>query len=124
MAKLSGLFTSSAETCDAAIKSSLKTHYYRNDHTKIIECIKDMGRQLKGMKWIHINQKQTEITFEYRNGLFINDIVVTVFRVTPIQHAIDIYSSSRSRLPDFGANEKLISQIYRYLDSQLQMMNR
>lgn len=119
MARLTDLFSSSAETGEQPKQAKLKTRYYRNDQKQIVDAVESIGKQLSGFKLIHKNQSETEITFMNRSGPFTLDVVVTVFRITPIQFAIDIYSASRSRLPDFGASEKTILKIYDYLDSKL-----
>ncbi|MDB5085586.1 MAG: hypothetical protein JWN30_2472 [Bacilli bacterium] len=119
MAMLDRLFASSAETGDSPKKGSLKTHYYRNDVRKIIESIEKMAKEIPGLKLIHVNQSQTEVSLEYRGKPFIFDVVLTLFKVNPIQHSIDIYASSRARFADFGGSEKLILKLYHYLDKNL-----
>jgi hypothetical protein len=47
------------------------------------------------------------------------DITVTLFSVTPLKTAIDIYSASRGSLGDLGSNYRTILEIYRTLDKKL-----
>ncbi|UHA72602.1 DUF1499 domain-containing protein [Paenibacillus sp. 481] len=117
---LVGIVRSYESTGDRAKDPQLKTHYYQLTRDKAWEEITSSLKKIQGYKVLHEVASVGEITMEKRTftGRTM-DITVSVIQVSPSKAAVDIYSASRGGLGDFGANYRVVKDLYAVLDKKL-----
>lgn len=117
---LVGLIRSHETTGESAKEPELKTKHYKLPKDKLWEEVISMLKKLKGYVILHEVQNVGEIVVEKRTALGrTQDITLTLFRITPLESAVDIYSASRGSLGDLGSNYRTIIEIYKHLDKRL-----
>lgn len=117
---LVGIVRSFESSGDRAKDPKLKTHYYQMSREKAWGEVTSTLKKIQGYKVLHEVPSVGEITLEKRTmtGRTM-DITVSVINVGPNKTAIDIYSASRGGLGDFGANYRVILDLYAILDKKL-----
>ncbi|MCM3291469.1 DUF1499 domain-containing protein [Paenibacillus sp. MER 180] len=117
---LVGIVRSFESSGDRAKDPKLKTHYYQMSREKAWGEATSTLKKIQGYKVLHEVSSVGEITLEKRTmtGRTM-DITVSVINVGPNKTAIDIYSASRGGLGDFGANYRVILDLYAILDKKL-----
>ncbi|EJW17681.1 DUF1499 domain-containing protein [Paenibacillus alvei] len=117
---LVGIVRSFESSGDRAKDPKLKTHYYQMSREKAWGEVTSTLKKIQGYKVLHEVSSVGEITLEKRTmtGRTM-DITVSVINVGPNKTAIDIYSASRGGLGDFGANYRVILDLYAILDKKL-----
>lgn len=117
---LVGIVRSFESSGDRAKDPKLKTHYYQMSREKAWAEVTSTLKKIQGYKVLHEVSSVGEITLEKRTmtGRTM-DITVSVINVGPNKTAIDIYSASRGGLGDFGANYRVILDLYAILDKKL-----
>ncbi|MNI67634.1 hypothetical protein D3C73_1232770 [compost metagenome] len=117
---LVGLIRSQETTGENAKEPELKTKHYKLSKDKLWEEVVSTLKKLKGYTILHEVQSVGEIVVEKRTAFGrTQDITLTLFRITPLESAIDIYSASRGSLGDLGSNYRNIIEIYKHLDKKL-----
>ncbi len=117
---LIGLVRSIETTGEKAKDPLLKTKYYRLSKDKLWDEVVSVIKKMKGYKIIHEVPTVGEIVLEKRTALGRSqDITLTLFSITPVKSAVDVYSASRGSLGDLGSNYRNILEIYTSLDQKL-----
>jgi uncharacterized protein (DUF1499 family) len=117
---LIGLIRSQEGTSDKAKDPALKTRYFRMTQDKLWEEVVSLLKKLPKYTVLHEVKNVGEIVMSKRTMLGrTQDITVTVFAISPVQSAIEIYSASRGSLGDLGSNYRTIMELYNLLDTKL-----
>lgn len=118
---LTGIWKSREETGEKAKSPELKTRYYKERKDRLMDIIQRVVRN-KLPKWniVHISENRGEITIEKKQGMGVNDIVVTVFYITPVRTAVDVSSAKRGSFGDLGASYRNILEFYEALHTEIQ----
>lgn len=117
---LIGLVRSIESTGEKAKDPVLKTRYFRLSKDKLWDEVVSIIKKMKGYKIIHEVPTVGEIVLEKRTALGRSqDITLTLFSITPVKSAVDVYSASRGSLGDLGSNYRNILEIYASLDQKL-----
>ncbi|MEX1028594.1 MAG: DUF1499 domain-containing protein [Paenibacillaceae bacterium] len=117
---LIGLVRSVESTGEKAKDPLLKTRYFRLSKDKLWDEVVSVIKKMKGYKIIHEVPTVGEIVLEKRTALGRSqDITLTLFSITPVKSAVDVYSASRGSLGDLGSNYRNIMDIYASLDQKL-----
>lgn len=117
---LIGLVRSIESTGEKAKDPVLKTKYFRLSKDKLWDEVVSIIKKMKGYKIIHEVPTVGEIVLEKRTALGRSqDITLTLFSITPVKSAVDVYSASRGSLGDLGSNYRNILEIYASLDQKL-----
>lgn len=117
---LIGLVRSIESTGEKAKDPLLKTRYFRLSKDKLWDEVLSVIKKMKGYKIIHEVPTVGEIVLEKRTALGRSqDITLTLFSITPVKSAVDVYSASRGSLGDLGSNYRNILEIYSSLDQKL-----
>ncbi|MEX2416340.1 MAG: DUF1499 domain-containing protein [Paenibacillaceae bacterium] len=115
-----GLVRSIESTGEKARDPLLKTRYYRLSKDKLWDEVISVIKKMKGYKIIHEVPTVGEIVLEKRTALGRSqDITLTLFSITPVKSAVDVYSASRGSFGDLGSNYRNILEIYSSLDQKL-----
>lgn len=80
----SSYFSPSCETRELHVDPSLRTRYYRNNFTQVLEGLKKMAEKLH-LEVRNVNEVHKEI-YLIGDGF---DCIVTVVQVTPVEAGID-----------------------------------
>jgi uncharacterized protein (DUF1499 family) len=113
-------FASTRATRENATDPTLKTHVYKLTFEETWKETLATLNKMPGYKVVHEEKPQGEILLEKRTKMGrVMDITVTLFSVSPVRTAVDIYSASRGTLGDLGANYRNIQTIYQELDRKM-----
>lgn len=117
---LIGIIRSHELTGEKAKDPNLKTRYYKMSMDKVWDEVVTILQKKPGYKVLHEVKSVGEIVVEKRSALGRGqDITLTLFSITPVKTAIDIYSASRGSLGDLGANYRTILDIFESIDRKL-----
>jgi uncharacterized protein (DUF1499 family) len=117
---LIGIFKSVESTGEKARDPLLRTRYFRLSKDKLWDEVVSVIKKMKGYKIIHEVPTVGEIVLEKRTALGRSqDITLTLFSITPVKSAVDVYSASRGSLGDLGSNYRNIMDIFATLDQKL-----
>ncbi|UJF31602.1 DUF1499 domain-containing protein [Paenibacillus hexagrammi] len=117
---LIGLVRSHESTGERAKDPLLKTRYYKLPKDQVWEEVTAVIKKTPGYKLLHEVKNVGEIVVERRTMLGrTQDVTLTLFGITPVKTAIDIYSASRGSMGDLGSNYRTILDIYKQLDRKL-----
>jgi len=117
---LIGIIRSVESTGEKANDPLLKTRYYRLPKDQLWNEVISLVKKMKGYKVVHEVPNVGEIVLEKKTALGrTQDVTLTLFSISPVKSAIDIYSASRGSLGDFGSNYRTILEIYGALDQKL-----
>ncbi|MFC0213782.1 DUF1499 domain-containing protein [Paenibacillus chartarius] len=117
---LIGIVRSFESTGEKAKDPALRTRHYNLPMDKLWDETITLLKKLPGYKLLHEVKNVGEIVVERRTMLGrTQDVTLTLFSITPVHSAIDIYSASRGSLGDFGSNYRTILDIYGALDKKL-----
>jgi uncharacterized protein (DUF1499 family) len=117
---LIGIFKSVESTGEKARDPLLRTRYFRLSKDKLWDEVVSVIKKMKGYKIIHEVPTVGEIVLEKRTALGRSqDITLTLFSITPVKSAVDVYSASRGSLGDLGSNYRNIMDIFASLDQKL-----
>ncbi|WP_445491231.1 hypothetical protein [Niallia sp. 03133] len=115
-----GIWKSYEETSEQATSPELKTRYYNKNREKMIEYVKQIVNQkLPNWKITKIDAERGEIIIEKKQG-FTSIMVVTIYKISVIQTAMDVYCSKEGRLGDFGTSYKHILSFFDALHTEIQ----
>lgn len=117
---LIGLIRSHETTGEKAKDPALKTRYYKMSMDQAWDEIVNMLKKLNGYKLLHEVRSVGEIVVEKKTITGrTQDITLTLFGITPLKTAIDVYSASRGSLGDLGSNYRTILDLYKHIDKRL-----
>jgi uncharacterized protein (DUF1499 family) len=117
---LIGLLRSHEVTGEKAKDPNLKTRYYKISRDKAWEEVVSVLKKIPGFKLLHEVPNVGEIVGEKRTMTGrTQDITITLFAISPVKTAIDIYSASRGSLGDLGSNYRTILNIFKAIDRKL-----
>lgn len=117
---LIGIVRSFESTGEKARDPALKTRHYRLSKDQLWDETITLLKKLPGYKLLHEVKNVGEIVVEKRTLLGrTQDVTLTLFNITPVHSAIDVYSASRGSIGDFGSNYRTILDIYGALDKKL-----
>lgn len=117
---LIGLLRSHEVTGEKASDPNLKTRYYKISRDKAWEEVVSVLKKIPGFKLLHEVPNVGEIVGEKKTALGrTQDITITLFAVSPVKTAIDIYSASRGSMGDLGSNYRTILNIFKAIDRKL-----
>ena len=98
----------------------MKTRYYKMSRDKVWDEVVALITKKRGYKLLHEVKNVGEIVVEKRTVTGrVQDITITLFSITPIKTAIDIYSASRGSLGDLGSNYRTILDLFGSIDQTL-----
>lgn len=114
---LIGILRSHEVTGEKAKDPELKTRYYKLPKEKAWDEVVATLKKIPRCKVLHEVPNVGEIVCEKKTGTGrTQDITITLFAISPVKTAIDIYSASRGSLGDLGSNYRTIQQIFKALD--------
>ncbi|PYI56449.1 DUF1499 domain-containing protein [Paenibacillus flagellatus] len=117
---LAGLIRSHETTGDKARDPALKTRYYKLPKDKLWEEVVSLLKKLPKYTLLHEVKNVGEIVVTKRTVTGrTQDITLTLFAISPVKSAIDIYSASRGSLGDLGSNYRTILDLFKAIDSKL-----
>ncbi|KAB7664902.1 hypothetical protein [Bacillus sp. B1-b2] len=114
---LVGIIKSFEETKENPKVPELKTRYYRKTRDKMIEIVQQTIKQkLPKWKLKKVDPERGEIVVSKGSSL----MIITVFKMTGMQSAIDVYCSKDGFLGDFGTSYTNIQQFFKALHTEVQ----
>lgn len=117
---LIGILRSFEVTGEKAKDPELKTRYYKLPKEKAWVEVVAALKKIPRLKVLHEVPNVGEIVCEKKTASGrTQDITITLFAITPVKTAIDIYSASRGNLGDLGSNYRTIQQIFKAIDRSL-----
>lgn len=117
---LVGIIRSHEFTGESARDPQLKTRYYKLSLDQTWDEVASLIKKLPGYKLLHEVKNVGEIVVEKRTLTGrAQDITITLFKITPVKTAIDIYSASRGSLGDLGSNYRTILDLFKHIDKKL-----
>lgn len=117
---LIGLVRSHELTGEKAKDPNLKTRYYKISREKAWDEVVAEIKKMPGYKVLHEVPNVGEIVVEKKTITGrTQDITLTLFAVSPVKTAIDIYSASRGSLGDLGSNYRTILELFKQIDKRL-----
>jgi uncharacterized protein (DUF1499 family) len=112
-----GIIRSFEQSGEKSKYPALQTRYYKLSKDRSWEELAQLLTQLPSYQLVHTSQERGEIVLKKRGLLGrLDDITVTVYPLSPIKMAIDVYSSSRGSFGDLGSNYRNIVEIYSAID--------
>lgn len=107
------LFNNNYESSEDNSVKELKTRYYRNKYSEVIEVIHDLIKAEKGEIKAE-NENFLEIYFETIDY----SCTATIVGIRPTETAVDFKVTTYKLIPN-GKGKKIIERLYKYLDSKL-----
>lgn len=112
--RLKDYFTNTFDTSDNHYINELRTRYYRNRLSDAKNAVLDYVSSVKG-KVLSDDEQYNELLYETAGY----SMTVIFVPITPSEIAIDLKVNTFSLLP-FGKGKKVIDDLYKYLDKNLQ----
>ncbi|WP_216827778.1 hypothetical protein [Alkalihalobacterium elongatum] len=115
MRTITGIWKSSEETSEQPKVPELKTRYYRKSREAMIEQVSETINQ-KFPEWQlkKVDKERGEMIVEKIKGTPYL-MIITVFKIDPINSAIDIHCSKQGALGDFGKSYQYIQHFFNTL---------
>lgn len=108
------------ETREEHRDPALRTHHYRKSKQDMMSTIQHLLKhKLPSWHVVHVQEEHGEISVEKRSALGTSDIIITVFSESPIRCAVDVASSRRGNLGDFGTSYNNIVTFFRGLNHEV-----
>ncbi|GAB7387030.1 hypothetical protein BSNK01_08660 [Bacillaceae bacterium] len=82
--------------------------------------LKVAEQKLPRWKVVHVDRERGEIMAEKRHALSVSDIVITVYRISPVRSAIDVVCAKRGSLGDLGSSYRTILEFFHALQTEIQ----
>lgn len=115
---LVGIFRSQETTGEKAKDPALKTRHFKLSRDQAWDDVIAIIKKMRGYKILHEVKNVGEIVIVKQGMGRTQDITLTLFVISPVETAIDIYSASRGSLGDFGANYRTILALYKEIDKK------
>jgi hypothetical protein len=115
-----GVWKGHEETSEKPKLPGLNTRYYKKGREPMIETVNKIvnNNKLSNWKITKIDSERGEIVLE-KKGVSSYIMVVTVFKITPIKSAIDVYCSKQGSLGDLGNSYKYILEFFKALHTEV-----
>lgn len=114
---LVGIIKSFEETKENPKVPELKTRYYRKTRDKMIEIVQQIiSHKLPKWSLKKVDLERGEIVVSKGSSL----MIITVFKMTGMQSAIDVYCSKDGFLGDLGTSYTYIQQFFNALHTEVQ----
>ncbi|MFC0470619.1 hypothetical protein ACFFHM_08935 [Halalkalibacter kiskunsagensis] len=115
-----GVWKSHEETSEKPKLPGLNTRYYKKNRETMIETINKVVNSNKFGNWkvTKIDTERGEVVIE-KKGVSSYIMVVTVFKITPIKSAVDVYCSKQGSFGDLGNSYKHILEFYKALHTEV-----
>ena len=108
------------ETREKHPDPALRTQTYRKSKKDMMAAVQQVVKhKLPGWQIVHIEEEHGELSVVGKSGLSTSDIVVTVFSITPLRSSVDVASSRRGNLGDFGTSYTNITKFFRALNREV-----
>ncbi len=115
MRTIVGIWKSSEETSEQPKVPELKTRYYRKSREAMIEHVtRSINQKFTGWKIKKVDTERGELIIEKVQGTpFL--MVVSIFKIDPVNCAIDVHCSKQGTLGDFGQSYRYIQHFFNTL---------
>jgi antitoxin component YwqK of YwqJK toxin-antitoxin module len=113
---ITGIWRKHEETKENPKESSLKTRYYRKSRESLINDIKKIVQNGKFAGWALLNEDVARGEIMLEKGAY--GMVITIYNITPMQSAIDVYCSKEGMLGDFGNSYRYILEFFKALRTE------
>lgn len=108
------------ETRDKHRDPTLRTRTYRKSKKDMMATVQQVVKhKLPGWQVVHIEEEHGEVSVLAKTGLSTNDVVITVFSITPLRSTVDVASSRRGTMGDFGTSYSNIMKFFRELNREV-----
>ncbi|KHF40890.1 hypothetical protein [Halalkalibacter okhensis] len=118
---ITGIWKSHEETSEKPKLEGLNTRYYKKSREAMIDYVHKIvnNNKLPNWKVSSVDEERGEIVLE-KKGVSSSVMVITVFKITPIKSAVDIYSSKQGSFGDLGSSYKNILEFFKALHTEVQ----
>ncbi|GAE24678.1 hypothetical protein JCM9140_623 [Halalkalibacter wakoensis JCM 9140] len=118
---VTGVWKSHEETSEKPKLEGLNTRYYKKSREAVIELIKKTIHNNKFANWkvTNVDEERGEVVLE-KQGVSKSIMVITVFKITPIKSAVDVYCSKQGSFGDLGSSYKNILLFFKALHTEIQ----
>ncbi len=113
---ITGIWRKHEETNEKPKEPALKTRYYRKSRESLINDIKKVVQDGKLGGWIVENEDVARGEIMLTKGPY--GMVVTIYKLTPMRSAIDVYCSKDGMLGDFGNSYRYILEFFKALRTE------
>lgn len=119
---ITGIWKKYEETSENPKIPELKTRYYRKGRESMINEIKKVVHAGKLPGWTIVNEDvaRGEMMLEKKQGTAVYGMIVTIYKLTPMSSAIDIYCAKEGILGDFGNGYRYINEFFKALHTETQ----
>lgn len=108
------------ETREKHPDPTLRTQTYRKSKRDMMAAVQQVVKnKLAGWQIVHIEEEHGELSVVAKSGVSTSDIVITVFSITPLRSSVDVASSRRGNLGDFGTSYSNIVRFFRALNREV-----
>ncbi|WP_139489775.1 hypothetical protein [Brevibacillus dissolubilis] len=115
-----GLVRNHEETSEHPKDPALKTRYYKIGSDPLLEAVRRViESQMSDWNIVHVDAPRGELMLEKSGALGKQDMVITIFRLSPMQSAIDVVASQRGRLGDLGSSYRNILRFFEALHREV-----
>lgn len=105
-------FSKTAETSDRQADPNLRTHYYKATMQQTRQAIQHLIHAKQWQVTLD-NAEYNEYTVQIDAG---NEVVFNLYSVSGLETAVDLYVNSNKM---FGYSQKIVREVYQYLDQHL-----
>lgn len=114
-----GLWKNYEETSENPKYPELKTRYYKKSQKEMMDAVlKTANNKLRDYSIIHVDSERGEILLE-KKGLRNSLINITIFRISPLESAIDVRCSKEGSFGDLGTSYNMILTFFSKLHSEV-----
>ncbi|WP_046175536.1 hypothetical protein [Domibacillus indicus] len=110
---LTGIWRKHEETKETPKDPALKTRYYRKSRESLINDIKKVIQDGRLGGWTIANEDVARGEVMLEKGAY--GMVITIYKLTPMRSAIDVYCSKDGTLGDFGNSYRYILEFFKVL---------
>ena len=113
---ITGIWRKHEETSENPKEPALKTRYYRKSRESLINDIKKVVQDGKFGAWRITNEDVVRGELMLEKGSY--GMVITIYNLTPMRSAIDVYCSKDGALGDFGNSYRYILEFFKALRTE------
>ncbi|MCL7746250.1 MULTISPECIES: hypothetical protein [Halalkalibacter] len=118
---ITGIWKSHEETGEKPKLEGLNTRYYKKSREAMIDYVHKIVNNNKLPNWqvTNVDEERGEVVLE-KKGVSSSVMVITVFKITPIKSAVDVYCSKQGAFGDLGSSYKNILAFFKALHTEVQ----
>ncbi len=118
---ITGVWRKHEETSENPKMPELKTRYYQKSREAMINSIKTVMQTNKLPGWTLVNEDvgRGEIMLEKKQAAAEYAMVITIYKLTPMRSAIDVYCVKEGFLGDFGNSYRYIGEFFKALHTEV-----